>query len=118
MLSPTELLPIFLGPVRTPQQAHASICRKRNGEQVFASSGSGVIRPEVLVALGATAATFSWASASRFCLRGRVHSLRGTRLIVTYHPAYLLRDPRQKKEVWADLQIAMKELGLKAPVKG
>jgi uracil-DNA glycosylase len=34
-------------------------------------------------------------------------------LIVTYHPAYLLRDPRQKKEAWADLQIAMRELGLK-----
>jgi DNA polymerase len=34
---------------------------------------------------------------------------------VTYHPAYLLRDPRQKKEAWADLQIAMSELGLNAP---
>jgi DNA polymerase len=39
-------------------------------------------------------------------------------LIVTYHPAYLLRDPRQKKEAWADLQIAMKELGLKSPNRG
>ncbi len=43
---------------------------------------------------------------------------RGTKLIVTYHPAYLLRDPRQKKEAWADLQLAMAELGLKAPAKG
>jgi polyphosphate glucokinase len=40
---------------------------------------------------------------------------RGAQLIVTYHPAYLLRDPRQKKEAWADLQIAMRELGLKPP---
>jgi len=39
-------------------------------------------------------------------------------LIITYHPAFLLRDPRQKKEAWADLQIAMRELGLKAPGKG
>ena len=39
------------------------------------------------------------------------------KLIVTYHPAYLLRDPRQKKEAWADLQIAMRELGLKPPTK-
>ena len=38
-------------------------------------------------------------------------------LIITYHPAFLLRDPRQKKEAWADLQIAMKKLGLKAPAK-
>ena len=51
-------------------------------------------------------------------LRGRVHAFRGMSLIVTYHPAFLLRDPRQKKEAWADLQIAMKELGLKAPAKG
>jgi DNA polymerase len=48
-------------------------------------------------------------------LRGRLHQARGSKLIVTYHPAYLLRDPRQKKEALADLQIAMKELGLKAP---
>jgi uracil-DNA glycosylase len=42
----------------------------------------------------------------------------GTKLIITYHPAYLLRDPRQKKEAWADLQIAMHELGLKPSAKG
>jgi DNA polymerase len=36
-------------------------------------------------------------------------------LVVTYHPAYLLRDPRQKKEAWADLQLAMKALGMTAP---
>jgi DNA polymerase len=47
-----------------------------------------------------------------------VHSFRGSKLIVTYHPAFLLRDPRQKKEAWADLQIAMRELGLKTPSRG
>jgi DNA polymerase len=46
-----------------------------------------------------------------------VHPWRGSKLIVTYHPAFLLRDPRQKKEAWADLQIAMRELGLKAPAR-
>jgi DNA polymerase len=50
--------------------------------------------------------------------RGRVHAFHGIKLIITYHPAYLLRDPRQKKEAWADLQIAMRELGLKPPQKG
>jgi DNA polymerase len=39
------------------------------------------------------------------------------KLAVTYHPAFLLRDPRQKKEAWKDLQMVMKELGLKAPAK-
>ena len=47
--------------------------------------------------------------------RGSALPFRGTKLIVTYHPAFLLRDPRQKKEAWADLQIAMRELGLKTP---
>jgi uracil-DNA glycosylase family 4 len=41
----------------------------------------------------------------------------GAKLAVTYHPAYLLRDPRQKKEAWKDLQMVMKELGMKAPAK-
>jgi len=78
-----------------------------------------VVRPEVLVALGATAATYLLGSRQPLAgLRGRVHGFRETKLIVTYHPAYLLRDPRQKKEAWADLQIAMKELGLKPPAKG
>ncbi len=78
-----------------------------------------VVRPEVLVALGATAATWLLGTRQPLAgLRGRVHATRGTKLIVTYHPAYLLRDPRQKKEAWADLQIAMKELGLKPPTKG
>jgi DNA polymerase len=78
-----------------------------------------VVRPQVLVALGATAATYLLGSRQPLAgLRGRVHAFRGTQLIVTYHPAYLLRDPRQKKEAWADLQIAMRELGLKPPAKG
>jgi uracil-DNA glycosylase family 4 len=78
-----------------------------------------VVRPEVLVALGATAATWLLGTRQPLAgLRGRVHRVRGTKLIVTYHPAYLLRDPRQKKEAWADLQIAMRELGLKLPSKG
>jgi DNA polymerase len=77
-----------------------------------------VIRPEVIVALGSTAATYLLGGKSPLSvLRGRVHQARGAKLIVTYHPAYLLRDPRQKKEAWADLQIAMLELGLKKPEK-
>jgi len=78
-----------------------------------------VIRPQVLVALGATAATCLLGRRQPLAgLRGRLHVFRGTQLIVTYHPAYLLRDPRQKKEAWADLQIAMRELGLKPPKRG
>jgi DNA polymerase len=41
----------------------------------------------------------------------------GARLAVTYHPAFLLRDPRQKGEAWKDLQMVMKYLGIEPPKK-
>jgi DNA polymerase len=95
---------------RTPEPEEGNTCSPFLFRQI------DVVRPEVLVALGATAATYMLGTRQPLAgLRGRVHAFRGTSLIVTYHPAYLLRDPRQKKEAWADLQIAMKELGLKAP---
>ncbi|MFZ0743175.1 MAG: uracil-DNA glycosylase [Terracidiphilus sp.] len=97
---------------RTPEPEEANTCSPFLFRQI------DVVRPEVLVALGATAATYLLGQRQPLAgLRGRVHSFRGTKLIVTYHPAYLLRDPRQKKEAWADLQIAMLELGLKPPAR-
>ena len=95
---------------RTPEPAEANTCSPFLFRQI------DVVRPQVIVALGATAATYLLGARQPLAgLRGRVHNVRGAKLIVTYHPAYLLRDPRQKKEAWADLQIAMRELGLKAP---
>ncbi len=97
---------------RTPEPDEANTCSPFLFQQIDA------IRPEVLVALGATAATYLLGQRQPLAgLRGRVHTWRGSKLIVTYHPAFLLRDPRQKKEAWADLQIAMRELGLKPPAK-
>lgn len=98
---------------RTPEPEEGNTCSPFLFRQI------DVVRPQVLVALGATAATYLLGQRQPLAgLRGRVHAFRGMQLIVTYHPAYLLRDPRQKKEAWADLQIAMKELGLRAPGKG
>ena len=98
---------------RTPEPDEANTCTPFLFRQI------DVVRPQVLVALGATAATYLLGARQPLAgLRGRVHAFRGMQLIVTYHPAFLLRDPRQKKEAWADLQIAMRELGLKAPGKG
>jgi DNA polymerase len=98
---------------RTPEPEEANTCSPFLFRQI------DVVRPEVLVALGATAATYLLGQRQPLAgLRGRVHAFRGTKLIVTYHPAFLLRDPRQKKEAWADLQIAMRELALKAPKAG
>jgi DNA polymerase len=97
---------------RTPEPEEANTCSPFLFRQI------DVVRPEVLVALGATAATYLLGQRQPLAgLRGRVHSFRGTKLIVTYHPAFLLRDPRQKKEAWADLQIAMRELDLKPPAR-
>ena len=97
---------------RTPEPEEANTCSPFLFRQI------DVIRPQVLVALGATAATYLLGARQPLAaLRGRVHAFRGASLIVTYHPAFLLRDPRQKKEAWADLQVAMNELGLRAPAK-
>ena len=67
----------------------------------------GLIRPAVLVALGATAAeAMLGVKRSLADLRGRVHSYRGIPLVVTYHPAALLRNPNWKKPTWDDIRIA------------
>lgn len=98
---------------RVPEPVEANTCSPFLFRQI------DVIRPEVIVALGSTAATYLLGGKSPLAaLRGRIHQARGSKLIVTYHPAYLLRDPRQKKEAWADLQIAMAELGLKPAKNG
>ena len=98
---------------RVPEQDEGAACTPVLFRQIE------VVRPEVLVALGATAATWLLGQRQPLAgLRGRIHDWRGTKLIVSYHPAFLLRDPRQKKEAWADLQIAMRELGLKPPSRG
>jgi uracil-DNA glycosylase len=89
-----------------------------------------VVRPKVIVALGATAAKNLLAmNAPMSELRGRFYdfmptgvrssdpSWPGARLAVTYHPAFLLRDPRQKGEAWKDLQMVMKYLGIEPPKK-
>src|SRR5712692_4744699 len=85
------------------------------------------IKPKAIVALGATAAKNLLAiNAPMTELRGRWYDFKpagvrsdppwqGARLAVTYHPAFLLRDPRQKGEAWKDLQMVMKYLGLEAP---
>ena len=48
-------------------------------------------------------------------LRGEFHDFHGIKLMPTYHPAFLLRNPSGKKEVWEDMQKIAKELGIKIP---
>ena len=107
---------------RQPEREECDTCSPFLMRQI------AVIKPKVLVALGATAAkTLLAMNSSMMQLRGRFYDFKpagvqsndpewnGCKLAVTYHPAFLLRDPRQKGEAWKDLQMVMKELGLKAP---
>jgi len=97
---------------RTPERAECETCSPFLMRQIE------VIKPKVIVALGAVAAkTLLAINAPMAELRGRWYDFRGTKLAVTYHPAFLLRDPRQKKEAWKDVQRVMKELGLPIPTK-
>jgi len=75
----------------------------------------GLIRPRLIVAMGRFAAqTLLDTDASIASLRGRVHQYAGVPLIVTYHPAYLLRNLPDKAKAWADLVFARRTMaGLK-----
>jgi uracil-DNA glycosylase family 4 len=98
---------------RTPERDECDTCSPFLMRQVAA------IKPKAIVALGAVAAkTLLAINAPMSEFRGRWFDFRGTKLAVTYHPAFLLRDPRQKKETWKDLQMVMKELGMAIPAKG
>lgn len=78
-----------------------------------------LVDPEVIVPLGRHAAQHLLASdAPMGRLRGRVHRLDGRAVVPTYHPAYLLRSPNMKPAAWADIQLAMAELGLEIPRTG
>ncbi len=98
---------------RTPERDECDTCSPFLMRQIE------VIKPKAIVALGAVAAkTLLAINAPMSEFRGRWYDFRGTKLAVTYHPAFLLRDPRQKKETWKDLQMVMRELGLPMPSKG
>jgi len=109
---------------RTPERDECDTCSPFLMRQI------AVIKPKVIVALGAVAAKNLLAiNAPMAELRGRFYDFmpsgarssdpnwQGAKLAVTYHPAFLLRDPRQKGEAWKDLQMVMKYLGLKPPAK-
>jgi len=72
-----------------------------------------VLKPKVIVCLGSTAAqTLLQTNRGISHFRGEWMDFRGYKLLATYHPAYLLRNPGAKGEVWKDLQKVMAELGL------
>jgi DNA polymerase len=72
-----------------------------------------LVEPRVIVALGTFAAqTLLGVRTPITRMRGVWHEHRGIKVMPTFHPAYLLRTPGDKKLVWADIKVVMAELGL------
>lgn len=110
-----EVILVNVAPCRPPENQspepnEATIC------SAFLDRQLEMIQPEVIVALGDFAAqTLLGAATPLAQLRGSFHTYRGIKLMPTFHPAYLLRNPAAKKEAWDDLKLVIKELGLPKP---
>lgn len=92
---------------RNPLPDEISLC------EPFLKRQLQVISPKIICALGTFAAkTLLKTDIPISALRGRFHSYDGIKVMPTYHPAYLLRNPASKKQVWEDVQMIMRELNL------
>jgi uracil-DNA glycosylase family 4 len=90
---------------RNPEPDEVETCEPFLFQQI------DVIKPKVIVALGTFAARTLLRSLDPISrLRGRVYEYRGAKLIPTFHPAYLLRNPSSKREVWEDMKLAKRLL--------
>ncbi|HUY31304.1 MAG TPA: uracil-DNA glycosylase [Pirellulales bacterium] len=98
---------------RPPEPDEKTNCRG------FLDRQLDLIRPEYICCLGATAAQAllnSDESIGR--LRGKFFEYRGSRVLCTYHPAYLLRNPAAKRDVWSDMRLLLREMGIPLPPRG
>lgn len=105
---------------RAPNATEIACCRKYLEQQI------SIICPKYIVALGGVSAKALIADAKSLgALRGKFYDLsldsvslpRPVKILATFHPAALLRNPGWKKDAWADLQMVMAELGLKGASK-
>ena len=97
---------------RDPEGDEIAACER------FLKSQIAAVNPRVLVALGRFAVQTLLRDTTPISRqRGRWRTYEGVRLMPTFHPAYLLRNPAEKKNAWEDLQQVMKELGKSPPAK-
>ena len=95
---------------RNPSPAESQNCRRYLNRQLE------LISPEFICCLGAVAAQNLLETATPIGrLRGKVHDYRGIRVVCTYHPAYLLRNPSAKKPTWDDMKMLLGEMGMDVP---
>lgn len=88
---------------RDPKPEEAAQCRQYLDQQI------ALIRPKIILAVGRIAAQTLLATTSPLSrLRGKIHTLNETPLVVVYHPAYLLRNLIDKRKAWEDLQFALR----------
>jgi DNA polymerase len=91
---------------RNPEQDEVETCEPFLFRQI------DIIRPKVVVALGTFAARTLLRTLDPISrLRGRVYEYRGAHLVPTFHPAFLLRNPAAKREVWEDMKLVRSLLG-------
>ena len=92
---------------RNPSPEESRNCRR------FLSRQLELVDPEYICCLGAVAAqNFLETDTPIGKLRGKVHEHAGRKVICTYHPAYLLRNPSAKKSTWEDMKLLMKQVGV------
>jgi uracil-DNA glycosylase len=95
---------------RNPLPVEAAACREYLDAQL------AIIQPEFICCLGAVAAQNLLQSTLTIGqMRGRFHDYGGIRVLCTYHPAYLLRNPSAKKATWDDMKLLLAEMGIKIP---
>ena len=97
---------------RNPLPTESAHCREYLDAQL------ATIEPEFIVCLGAVAAHNLLETDTPIGrMRGKFFLYNGIRVLCTYHPAYLLRNPSAKRQVWEDMQLLMAEMGIELPEK-
>ncbi|MBN1912510.1 MAG: uracil-DNA glycosylase [Pirellulales bacterium] len=97
---------------RNPLPDEAANCREYLDAQL------AIIQPEYICCMGAVAArNLLEVDTSIGKMRGKFYRYNDIKVLCTYHPAYLLRNPSAKRQVWEDMQFLMAEMGIELPEK-
>jgi len=95
---------------RNPSPEESANCREYFERQFE------IISPKFICCLGTVAAqNLLQTDIAVGKLRGKIHEYRGAKVVVTYHPSYLLRNPAAKKDTWEDIRMLLGEMGLPVP---